>query len=61
MKIEFCLSRCWGVGVGGMSSVAQFITGHEQTQLNRVGYFYFFGVFLASKGSIYSELIKPRH
>ena len=28
-----------------MASVAHLITGHEQTQLNRVCYFLFFGVF----------------
>ena len=38
-----------------MGSVAHFITGHLQTQLNRVCY----GVFLASKGSFHSELIEP--
>ena len=27
--------------------LAHFITGHEKTQLNRVCYFHFFGVFLA--------------
>ena len=31
------------------ASVANFITGHEQTQLNRVCYFHFFGEFLNSK------------
>ena len=41
----------------GVSSVAHYITGHEQARLDRVCYFYFFGVFLASKGSNFSELI----
>ena len=40
-----------------MISVAYFNTGNEQTQINQVCYFHFFGVFLASKGSNYSELI----
>ena len=31
-----------------MASVAHFITGHEQTRLNRFCYFLFVGVFLAS-------------
>ena len=43
--------------LGGVASVAYFITGHEQTQLNRDLFFHFFGVFLASKGSNYLELI----
>ena len=37
-----------------MASVVHFITSPEQTQLNRVCYFHFFGVLLASKGSYYS-------
>ena len=43
--------------LGGVASVAYFITGHEQTQCNRVCYFHFFGIFLASKRSDYSEFI----
>ena len=43
--------------VGGVASVACFITGHEQTQSNQVCYFLFLGVFLASKGSNFPELI----
>ena len=43
--------------LGGMATVENFITGHEQTQLNRVCYFHFFDVFLAFKGSNYLELI----
>ena len=38
--------------LGGVDGVAHFSTSHEQTQLNRVCYFHFFGVFLASKGPI---------
>ena len=41
----------------GVGSIAYFITGHEQTQLNRVCFLNFFAVFLTSKGSKYSELI----
>ena len=41
----------------GVAGVAHFIIGHEQTQLNLVCYFHFFAVFLASKGSNYSEVI----
>ena len=37
------------MGEGGACSVALFIIGHEQIQLNRVCYFQFFDVFLASK------------
>ena len=53
------LGRGGGGGGGGMRvvGVAHCIAGHEQTPLNRVYYFHFFGVFLASKGSRYSELI----
>ena len=36
-----------------------YIIGHDQTQLNQVCYFYFFGVFLISKRSNYSELFIP--
>ena len=58
LKIEFCLSRCCGWGGGGVfAGVAHFMTDHEQTQLDRVNYFHFFGVFLASNGPTYSELI----
>ena len=39
-------------GPGGVASVAQFITSHEQTHFNRVCRFRSFGVYLASKGSI---------
>ena len=39
----------------GVASVAYFITGHEQTQSNRVYYFLVFGVVLASKRSGFSE------
>ena len=44
------------LGARGEPSVAYFINGHEQTPLNRVCFFIFFNVFLASKGSDYSEL-----
>ena len=47
--------------LGGVAGVAYFVTGHEQTQYNRVCYFPFFdarNVFLASKGSDFSELIR---
>ena len=40
-----------------MAGVAHFMTYHEQTQLDRVNYFHYFGVFLASNGPTYSELI----
>ena len=40
----------------GVVSVAHFITGHVQTQSNRVCYFLFFDVFLASKEYNYLEL-----
>ena len=53
LKIEFYLSQC----IGGVTGVADLRTGHEQTQYNRVCYFHLFGVFLACKGSYYSELI----
>ena len=45
--------------LGGVASVASLITGHEQTQLNRVCYFHFFGMVNASKGSNKSELTNP--
>ena len=41
----------------GVASVAYFITGHEQTQYNRVAAFIFFGVFHALKGPIQNLLI----
>ena len=47
----------FGPGGEAVASVAQFITSHEQTQFNRFCHFRSFGVYLASKGSIYSELI----
>ena len=40
-----------------MIGVAQVITGHEQTQLNRVCYFRVFDILLASEGSNLSEFI----
>ena len=44
--------------LGSLAGVAHFIiTGNERTQINRVCYFHFFGVFLAFKGSNYSEFI----
>ena len=43
--------------LGGEAIVARFITGHEQIQLIRVFYFHFFGVFSASNGFNYSQLI----
>ena len=48
-------------GGGGGASATHFITDHKQTQLNRVCYFHIFGVFLAFKGSNYSELILLGH
>ena len=33
--------------------VHRYITAHEQTQQNRVCYFRFFDVFLASRGSLF--------
>ena len=39
-----------------MAGNAHFITGHEQTQFNRVCSFRFLDTVLASKGSDYSEL-----
>ena len=44
------------VVLGGVTSVANFITGREQTGLNRICYFLFFGVFLAPEGSLSSLL-----
>ena len=44
-------------GGGGVTNVAHVITGQEQAQLNRVCYFHFFSIFLASKASNYSVLI----
>ena len=41
----------------GVAIVAPIIAGHEQTQLNRVCYFHYFGIFFASKESSYTELI----
>ena len=41
----------------GVASVAFLIAGHDQTQLNRVCYFLFFGVFLASGGSNFQEFV----
>ena len=43
--------------LGGVAGVANSITGHEQTQVNRVCYFHFSGVFLAPEGANNSELI----
>ena len=43
--------------LGGVPSVSSFLTGHEQTALNRVYYFLFFGVLFASKGSKYSDRV----
>ena len=37
--------------LGGVAGIAHFITCHEQTLLNRVCFFSFFDVVLASKGS----------
>ena len=42
--------------LGGVAGVAHYITGHEQTQLNRVCYFHFFDVVIASKGSNLTKL-----
>ena len=42
--------------LGGVAGVAHFSIGHEQTQYNRVSNFQLFDVFLASKGSNYSDL-----
>ena len=44
--------------LGDVAGIAHSITGHEKTQLNRVFYFHFLSIFLTSKGSCYSELIK---
>ena len=41
----------------GVASVAFLIAGHDQTQLNRVCSFLFFGVFLASGGSNFQEFV----
>ena len=44
--------------LGSVTNVAYFSTCHEQTQLNRVCYFFcYFGEFLASKGFYHSKLI----
>ena len=40
-----------------MASFAHFIIGHAQTELNRDYYFHPFVIFLASKGSKYTELV----
>ena len=42
--------------LGLVAGVNRFITGHEQSQSNRVRYSRFFGVFLASKESKHSEI-----
>ena len=34
--------------LGRVAGVVHFVSGHEQSQLNPVCYFHFFGVFLAS-------------
>ena len=54
LEIEFRLSRCYG----SVAGVAHLITGHKQTQSNRVCYFHFFNVVLASKGSNQSVFIR---
>ena len=53
------LRGLWGGGGegGGTASVAQFVTRQEQAQLNRLRYFHFIGVCLASNGANYSDLI----
>ena len=35
----------------GVAGYVQFITSHEQAQLNRIGCFHFFSAFISSKGS----------
>ena len=39
--------------LGGVAGVAHLITGHEQTKYNRVCYFHFFDVLLASKQNLF--------
>ena len=34
--------------LGGVAIAVQFLTSHEEIQLNQVCYFHFFGVFFAS-------------
>ena len=43
------------LALGGITSVAHFITGQEQPQLNRVCFFRFIVVFITSKGFNYSD------
>ena len=43
--------------LGGVVSVVHFITGHEQTQLNRNSDFHFFSIFFVSLRSNYSEFV----
>ena len=38
--------------LAGVAGAARFIIGHEQTLLNRVCYFRFFGEYFVSKGYI---------
>ena len=45
--------------LGGVVSDAHFITGHKQTQSNRICYFRFTGVLSASKGSNFQKLFEP--
>ena len=40
-----------------MASVAHSITASEQYKLNRICYFHSFGMFIASMGFNYSEII----
>ena len=43
--------------LGGVVSIACFITSHEQTQLNLGCYLLYFGECIASKRSNYSEFV----
>ena len=45
------------ISARGVARTAHIITGHEKADLNRVFYFLFLCVFLASKGSSNWELI----
>ena len=46
--------------LGGVINFAHFISGHEQTQLNRVCYLRFFNMVLVFEGSNKSKLIFQR-
>ena len=59
MRIEFCISRCWGRGGGGrgVASVAHIITGHEQTRLTESAIFIYFVYSLFPKDLTIQNLL----